>query len=113
MNAVRGMASRRPITPHNQPQKRIPTVAATGPILTRLAINFGIRRFADTTCREEDSQSDDNIWSRCVELKEGRRKRKGKRSDQSEERQQIQEAAGDSESYGAFHAKPPQDQRSG
>ena len=37
------------ITPHNQPQKRIPTVAATGPILTRLAMNFGISTFAQTT----------------------------------------------------------------
>jgi hypothetical protein len=51
MNAVSGTASSKPMTPHNQPQKRIPTVAATGPILTRVAINFGIRRFADTTCR--------------------------------------------------------------
>jgi hypothetical protein len=51
-NAVRGTASSKPITPHNQPQKRIPTVAATGPILTRLAINVGIRRFADTTWRK-------------------------------------------------------------
>ena len=52
MNAVSGTASSKPITPHNQPHKRIPTVAATGPILTRLAINFGIKRFADTTCRK-------------------------------------------------------------
>ena len=52
MNAVRGKASSKPMTPHNQPQKRIPTVAATGPILTRVAMNFGIRRFADTTWRK-------------------------------------------------------------
>jgi hypothetical protein len=52
MNAVRGTASSKPMTPHNQPQKRIPTVAATGPILTRVAMNFGIRRFADMTCRK-------------------------------------------------------------
>ena len=52
MNAVSGTASSKPVTPHNQPQKRIPTVAATGPIFTRLAINFGIRRLADTTCRK-------------------------------------------------------------
>ena len=52
MNAVRDTASSKPMTPHNQPQKRIPTVAATGPILTRVAMNFGIRRFADTTCRK-------------------------------------------------------------
>ena len=30
MNAVSGTASSKPITPHNQPQKRIPIVAATG-----------------------------------------------------------------------------------
>ena len=37
---------------HHTPQpaqKRIPTVAATGPILTRLAINFGISTFAHMT----------------------------------------------------------------
>ena len=49
-NAVSGTASSKPITPHNQPQKRIPTVAAIGPILTRVAINLGVRRFADTRC---------------------------------------------------------------
>ena len=52
MNAVSGTARSKPITPHSQPQNRIPTVAATGPILRRLAINFGIRIFADTTCRK-------------------------------------------------------------
>jgi len=105
MNAVRGTASSKPITPHNQPQKRIPTVAATGPILTRLAINFGMRRFADTTCEEEDRENDDDEWYECVELKERRCKRKSKRSDQPEEGQQIQEPAGDSERYGTFDAK--------
>jgi serine/threonine protein kinase len=51
MNAVRGTASSKPVTPHNQPQKGIAIVAATGPMLTRVAINLGIRAFADTTCR--------------------------------------------------------------
>src|ERR1700680_5040645 len=41
--------------------------------------------------QEEDRENDDDEWSRCVELKEGRCKRKSKCSDQSEERQQIQE----------------------
>src|ERR1700689_1739386 len=41
--------------------------------------------------QEENGQSDDNIWSWCVELKESRSQRKSKRSDQAKERQQIQE----------------------
>src|ERR1035438_3225465 len=44
---------------------------------------------------EEDRENDDDEWYECVELKEGRCKRKSKRSDQSEEGQQIQEPAGD------------------
>src|ERR1700722_17758151 len=48
--------------------------------------------------KEENSQSDDNVWSRGVELKQSRCKRKCERSDQSEEWQQIQEPAADSES---------------
>ena len=35
---------------------------------------------------EEDRENDDDVWYGCVELKEGRCKRKSKRSDQSEER---------------------------
>src|ERR1017187_5644360 len=62
--------------------------------------------------QEEDRQGDDNIWSRCAELKERRRQRKRKRSDQSEEWQKIQESAGDSERDGAFYANTPEDQRS-
>src|SRR5450755_3883480 len=61
--------------------------------------------------QEENGQSDDNVRSRCAELKEGRRKRKSKRSDQSEERQQIQKSTGYSERYGAFHANTPQHHR--
>ena len=51
--AVSGTASSKPITPHNQPQKRMPTVAATGPILTRVAINLGIRKLAETMCKNK------------------------------------------------------------
>jgi hypothetical protein len=40
--------------------------------------------------QEEDRENDDDEWARCVELKEGRCKRKGKCSDQSEKGQQIQ-----------------------
>jgi len=40
--------------------------------------------------QEEDRENDDDEWTRRVELKEGRYKRKGKSSDQSEEGQQIQ-----------------------
>src|SRR5271157_4868131 len=43
--------------------------------------------------QKEDSQSDDDIWPWCAELKEGRRKWKRQRKDQSEEWQQIQEPA--------------------
>ena len=60
---------------------------------------------------EEDRENDDDEWYGCVELKEGRCKWKSKRSDQSEEGQQIQEPAGDSERYGTSHAKSPQHQR--
>jgi len=34
---------------------------------------------------EEDRENDDDEWYECVELKEGRCKRKNKRSDQPEE----------------------------
>src|ERR1022692_921359 len=61
--------------------------------------------------QEEDRENDDDEWSWCVELKEGRCKRKCKRSDQSEEWQEIQEPARDSERYSAFHANTPQHQR--
>jgi len=61
--------------------------------------------------QEEDRQSDDDIWSRCVELKEGRCKRKRKRKNQSEERQQIQETRWRFREVGAFHANTPQHQR--
>jgi len=54
--------------------------------------------------QEENRQSDDDKRSRRIELKDGRCKRNRKRKDQSEERQKIQEPAGDSERYGAFHA---------
>ena len=40
--------------------------------------------------QEDDRENDDNEWSGCIELKEGSCKRKSERSDQSEERQQIQ-----------------------
>jgi hypothetical protein len=72
INAVSGTASSKPITLHNQPQKRIPTVAATGPILTRVAINFRNKHIRAHDMEQENGQSDDNIWSRCVELKERR-----------------------------------------
>ena len=50
--------------------------------------------------------------SRCVELKErAADKRRSKRSDQSKERQQIQEPARGTERYGAFHTNTPQHQR--
>src|ERR1700676_366677 len=49
-NAVRGTASKSPTAPQIQLQNSIPTVAATGPILTREPMNFGIRRLADTRC---------------------------------------------------------------
>jgi len=61
--------------------------------------------------QEKDGQSDHDKWSWCAELKKGRCKRKRKRKNQSEERHQIQEPAGDSKGYGAFHANTPQHQR--
>src|ERR1700731_4532541 len=40
--AVSGTANKRPTAPQTQLQNSIPTVAATGPILTREPMNFGI-----------------------------------------------------------------------
>ena len=51
-NAVNGTASSKPIAPHSQLQNNMPTVAATGPIFTREPIDLGIRRLADTRCKE-------------------------------------------------------------
>jgi len=42
--AVKGTASKIPMMPQSQPQKSRPTVAATGPMLTREPMNFGIRK---------------------------------------------------------------------
>src|ERR1700720_1688654 len=58
--------------------------------------------------QEDDGKSDDDIRSRSVELQDCRCKRKRQRKDQSEEWQQVQETAGDSDGYGAFHTDTQQ-----
>jgi hypothetical protein len=58
--------------------------------------------------QQEDDESDDDIWSGSVELQDCRCKRQRKRKDQSEEWQQVQETAGDSDGYGTFHAHTQQ-----
>jgi len=49
---VKGIARSTPMKPHSHPSKRIPAVAATGPIFIREATRRGVRKLDSTISRE-------------------------------------------------------------